>query len=45
MKLYLDDDSVDPLLIRLLREAGHDMRLPAEVGLSGGPDAAPRGGG
>lgn len=39
MKLYLDDDSVDPLLIRLLRNAGHDVRVPVELGLSGHQDA------
>ena len=39
MHLYLDDDSVDPLLIRLLRNAGHDVRIPSELGLSGQQDA------
>jgi hypothetical protein len=38
MNLYLDDDSVDPLLIRLLRNAGHDVRIPAATGHSGSPD-------
>lgn len=38
MKLYLDDDSVDPLLVRLLRQAGHDVCLPADIGLSGADD-------
>jgi hypothetical protein len=38
MDLYLDDDSVDPLLIRLLRMAGHDVLIPAAIGLSGSPD-------
>jgi predicted nuclease of predicted toxin-antitoxin system len=39
MNLYLDDDSIDPLLVRLLRQAGHDVRLPADLGLSGALDA------
>jgi hypothetical protein len=38
MKLYLDDDSVDPLLVRLLRQAEHDVCLPADTGLSGADD-------
>jgi len=37
--LYLDDDSVDTLLIRLLRNAGHDVRIPFELGLLGRQDA------
>ena len=38
MKLYLDDDSVDPRLIRLLRHDGHDVQIPADVGLAGNSD-------
>ena len=38
MRLYLDDDSVDPLLIRLLRNAGHDVRIPADISQTGSPD-------
>ncbi len=38
MKLYLDDDSIAPALILALRKAGHDVRTPAEAGLSGAPD-------
>jgi predicted nuclease of predicted toxin-antitoxin system len=34
MKLYLDDDSAAKLLAALLRSAGHDVQLPADVGLS-----------
>jgi hypothetical protein len=34
MKLYLDDDSVATLLVRLLRKAGHDVEIPADIGLS-----------
>jgi hypothetical protein len=35
MRLYLDDDSVDPGLIRLLRRDGHNVQIPVDVGLSG----------
>lgn len=38
MKLYLDDDSVDRLLVRLLRQAGHDVALPADLGIAGRED-------
>ena len=33
MRLYVDDDSVDPGLIRLLRRDGHDVQIPADAGL------------
>jgi predicted nuclease of predicted toxin-antitoxin system len=39
MDLYLDDDSADRLLARLLRTAGHDVRLPVDIGQGGSPDA------
>ena len=39
MNLYLDDDSADPLLARLLRQAGHDVQLPQDVGRMGSHDA------
>ena len=39
MKLYLDDDMAAPLLARLLRNAGHDVRLPSDFGLVGAEDA------
>ena len=39
MKLYLDDDSVDAALVRVLRQAGHDVQLPIDVGKSGEDDA------
>lgn len=39
MRLYLDDDLAQPLLARLLRHQGHDVRLPNEVGKSGVHDA------
>jgi predicted nuclease of predicted toxin-antitoxin system len=38
MKLYLDDDSAGALLARLLAQAGHDVQIPADVGLSGDDD-------
>lgn len=39
MKLYLDDDSASPLLAKLLRQGGHDVQVPGDVGLAGAPDA------
>ena len=39
MRLYLDDDSIAVVLVRLLRQAGHDLLLPSEAGLSGDSDA------
>jgi hypothetical protein len=39
MMLYLDDDSIDPVLVTALRRAGHDVRTPAEAGLAGAHDA------
>ena len=38
MNLYMDDDSVDGVLLRLLRRAGHDVQLPQDVGTSGESD-------
>ena len=40
MRLYIDDDSVDPGLIRLLRRDGHDVQTPADVGRTGSSDQA-----
>ena len=39
MRLYLDDDSASHVLANLLRKAGHDVQLPADVGLAGKADA------
>jgi predicted nuclease of predicted toxin-antitoxin system len=39
MRLYIDDDSVDALLVQLLRLAGHEVQLPADTGLAGEDDA------
>jgi predicted nuclease of predicted toxin-antitoxin system len=38
VKIYLDDDSVNPRLVRLLTGAGHDVLIPAGVGLAGKAD-------
>ncbi len=38
MNLYLDDDSVRGLLIRLLVSAGHDVLIPINIGLMGADD-------
>ncbi len=38
MRIYLDDDSASGLLVRLLRNAGHDVHVPADAGMSGEPD-------
>jgi hypothetical protein len=39
MRLYVDDDLASPLLAQLLRRAGHDVRLPAELAMTGNHDA------
>ena len=38
MNLYLDDDSADALLVRLLLADGHDVQVPSQVGLAGEED-------
>lgn len=38
MKLYLDEDMASPLLAKLLRQEGHDVQTPTDVGLSGEDD-------
>ena len=38
MRLYLDDDLAWPLLTSLLRKAGHDVCLPADMGAAGAKD-------
>ena len=38
MDLYLDDDSADLLLVRMLRNAGHNVLLPIDIGRVGSPD-------
>jgi hypothetical protein len=39
MTLYLDDDSTGRVLVALLRKAGHDVVIPADLGMSGRKDA------
>jgi hypothetical protein len=38
VRLYIDDDSVDATLLRLLRRDRHDVEIPADVGLAGSSD-------
>jgi hypothetical protein len=38
MKLYLDDDSAESLLVTLLRQAGHQVQVPADAGIAGQHD-------
>ncbi len=38
MKLYLDDDTASAVLASLLRNAGHDVPLPSDCGMTGAPD-------
>lgn len=38
MRLYIDDDSIDPLLIRLLRRDRYEVQVPADVALAGSSD-------
>jgi predicted nuclease of predicted toxin-antitoxin system len=40
MKIYLDDDSASRQLTLLLRKAGHDVSIPADLGTSGAADPA-----
>ncbi len=35
MRLYLDDDSAESLLVALLQQAGHDVQIPADAGMTG----------
>ena len=38
MLLYLDDDIIETVLVKLLRKAGHDVVIPADGGLAGADD-------
>ena len=38
MNLYVDEDSVHGLLVRLLQRTGHDIEVPSDVGLVGRSD-------
>jgi predicted nuclease of predicted toxin-antitoxin system len=39
MNLFIDEDSVQTLLVRLLGQAGHDLITSLDVGLGGHADA------
>jgi predicted nuclease of predicted toxin-antitoxin system len=39
MRIYLDDNRLDVLLVGLLRKAGHTVIIPADVNLTGARDA------
>jgi len=38
MNLYLDDNSAKAALVKLLRRAGHQVAVPADLGLAGVSD-------
>jgi predicted nuclease of predicted toxin-antitoxin system len=38
MRLFLDEDLASPVFGRLLHNAGHDVQVPADVGLRGRSD-------
>lgn len=38
MNLYLDDDSADGVLVKMLRAAGHDVVVPADIDYAGRDD-------
>src|SRR5258708_3629403 len=38
MMLYIDDDGASPRLAKLLRQAGHEVVLPSDVGMAGKKD-------
>ena len=38
MRLYLDDNLADPVLVGRLRKAGHDVVRPTDVALGGASD-------
>jgi Domain of unknown function (DUF5615) len=40
VNLYIDDDSVDGILVKLLRAAKHDVVIPHDFGKDGAADAA-----
>ena len=40
MRLYLDDDSTNPVLIKLLRREAHDVLVPTDFNMSGAKDAS-----
>ena len=40
MRIYVDEDTVQTLLIKLLRKAGHDVVEPSDIEMMGKPDPA-----
>jgi hypothetical protein len=38
MRIYIDEDLAAGLVVRLLRNAGHDVEIPADLGLLGRSD-------
>ena len=38
MRLYLDDDSASAVLVQLLQQTGHDVLVPADLGISRAAD-------
>jgi hypothetical protein len=38
MRLYLDDNSANPVLVKLLQKSHHDVEVPRDAGLSGEAD-------
>ncbi len=38
MKLYIDDNLIDQLLVHLLRKVNHQVVVPADANLAGAPD-------
>ena len=38
MNLYLDDNTEKASLVSILRRAGHQVTLPADIGMSGAPE-------
>jgi predicted nuclease of predicted toxin-antitoxin system len=39
LKLFIDEDSQDKILVKLLFQAGHDVVTVNEVGMNGQPDS------
>jgi predicted nuclease of predicted toxin-antitoxin system len=39
MRIYLDDNTTDPVLVVELRKRGYEVVLPSDAALSGGSDA------
>jgi len=38
LRIYLDDCAYDKVLAKLLQNAGHEIVIPADAGISGRPD-------